>query len=117
MRDRSGGLQTSSRKRGGRAAAVAAGGHYLISTGNITKLDGAAPEKFALIEFDSIEKAQAWYTSPAQKTPTQSDSSQRTRLHLLSRGSANEWFHLREETMAESKERCSVYSMSTSYSR
>jgi uncharacterized protein (DUF1330 family) len=51
----------------GRAAAVAAGGHYLISTGNITKLDGAAPEKFAVIEFDSIEKAQAWYTSPAQK--------------------------------------------------
>ena len=51
----------------GRAAAVAAGGHYLISTGNITKLDGAAPEKFALIEFDSIEKAQAWYSSPAQK--------------------------------------------------
>ena len=25
------------------------------------------PEKFALIEFDSIEKAQAWYSLPAQK--------------------------------------------------
>jgi len=51
----------------GRAAAVAAGGHYLISTGNITTLDGVVPEKFALIEFDSIEKAQAWYSLPAQK--------------------------------------------------
>jgi len=51
----------------GRAAAEAAGGHYLIRTGNITRLDGVAPERFALIEFDSIEKAQAWYNSPAQK--------------------------------------------------
>jgi uncharacterized protein (DUF1330 family) len=51
----------------GRAAAVAAGGHYLISTGKLTTLDGVVPEKFALIEFDSIEKAQAWYSLPAQK--------------------------------------------------
>ena len=51
----------------GRAAAVAASGHYLISTGNITVLDGVAPEKFALIEFESKEKAQAWYSSPTQK--------------------------------------------------
>ena len=51
----------------GRAAAEAAGGHYLIRTGNIVGLDGVAPERFALIEFDSIEKAQSWYSSPAQK--------------------------------------------------
>jgi uncharacterized protein (DUF1330 family) len=51
----------------GRSAAEAAGGHYLIRTGNITGLDGVAPERLALIEFDSIEKAQAWYNSPAQK--------------------------------------------------
>jgi uncharacterized protein (DUF1330 family) len=51
----------------GRAAAEAAGGHYLIRTGNITGLDGVAPERLALIEFDSIEKAQAWYNSPTQK--------------------------------------------------
>jgi uncharacterized protein (DUF1330 family) len=51
----------------GRAAAEAAGGHYLIRTGHITRLDGVAPERLALIEFDSIEKAQAWYSSPAQK--------------------------------------------------
>jgi len=51
----------------GRAAAEAAGGHYLISTGNITGLDGVAPERLALIEFDGVEKARAWYSSPAQK--------------------------------------------------
>src|SRR5262249_12631944 len=51
----------------GQAAAEAAGGHYLIRTGNITGLDGVAPERLALIEFDSIEKARAWYNSPAQK--------------------------------------------------
>ena len=51
----------------GKAAAEAAGGHYIIRTGNITGLDGVAPERLALIEFDSIEKAQAWYNSPAQK--------------------------------------------------
>ena len=45
----------------------AAGGHYIIRTGNITGLDGVAPERLALIEFDSIEKAQAWYKSAAQK--------------------------------------------------
>jgi uncharacterized protein (DUF1330 family) len=43
----------------GKAAAEAAGGHYIIRTDNITGLDGVAPERLALIEFDSIEKA--WY--------------------------------------------------------
>jgi uncharacterized protein (DUF1330 family) len=51
----------------GRAAAEAAGGRYLISTGNIVRLDGSPPERLALIEFESMEKAQAWYNSAAQK--------------------------------------------------
>ena len=51
----------------GQAAAEAAGGHYLIRTGNITSLDGIAPARLALIKFDSVEKAQAWYNSTAQK--------------------------------------------------
>ena len=50
----------------GRAAAEAAGGRYLISTGNITRLDGRAPERFALIEFEDVAKAEAWYASGAQ---------------------------------------------------
>lgn len=51
----------------GRAAAEAAGGRYLIRTGNITRLDGKPPERLALIEFESVAKAQAWYRSTAQK--------------------------------------------------
>lgn len=51
----------------GRAAAEAAGGRYVIRGGNITRLDGSPPARLALIEFDSEEKAQAWYNSAAQK--------------------------------------------------
>jgi uncharacterized protein (DUF1330 family) len=51
----------------GRAAAEAAGGRYLISTGNITRLDGRAPERLAVIEFENAAQAQAWYRSAAQK--------------------------------------------------
>jgi uncharacterized protein (DUF1330 family) len=51
----------------GRAAAEGAGGRYLISTGNITRLDGRAPSRLALIEFESADKAQAWYASAAQR--------------------------------------------------
>jgi uncharacterized protein (DUF1330 family) len=51
----------------GQAAAEAAGGHYLIRTGNITGLDGTPPARLALIEFESVAKAQAWYNSAAQK--------------------------------------------------
>src|SRR6186713_582786 len=51
----------------GRAAAEAAGGRYLISTGNIARLDGRAPERLAVIEFENAAQAQAWYRSAAQK--------------------------------------------------
>jgi uncharacterized protein (DUF1330 family) len=45
----------------------AQGGHYIARTEKITALDGAAPKRFAIIAFDSQEKAQAWYNSPEQK--------------------------------------------------
>ena len=51
----------------GQAAAEAAGGRYLIRTGKITGLDGTPPVRLALIEFDSLEKAQVWYNAAAQK--------------------------------------------------
>lgn len=51
----------------GQAAAEAAGGRYLIRTAKITGLDGPPPARLALIEFDSLEKAQVWYNSAAQK--------------------------------------------------
>jgi len=36
-----------------------AGGRYLTSTGNITRLDGHAPERFALTKFEDVAKAEA----------------------------------------------------------
>jgi uncharacterized protein (DUF1330 family) len=48
-------------------AATNAGGRYIVRTENITALDGTAPKRFIVIAFDTIEKAKAWYESPAQK--------------------------------------------------
>jgi len=45
----------------------AAGGKVIIRTEKITGLDGIAPKRFIVIAFDSVEKANAWHASPAQK--------------------------------------------------
>jgi uncharacterized protein (DUF1330 family) len=49
------------------AAAKAAGGTFVVRTDKITTLDGTSPARFVLLKFDSVEEAQAWYNSPAQK--------------------------------------------------
>ncbi|MFI4986101.1 MAG: DUF1330 domain-containing protein [Alphaproteobacteria bacterium] len=51
----------------GPAAAAASGGHFVIRTDKITGLDGTPPKRFVLLAFDSVEKAQAWHNSEAQK--------------------------------------------------
>jgi uncharacterized protein (DUF1330 family) len=51
----------------GGAAVQAAGGKLVIGTNKITGLDGPPPERFVLIQFDNVEKAQAWHDSAAQK--------------------------------------------------
>jgi uncharacterized protein (DUF1330 family) len=38
-----------------------------MRTGKITAIDGTPPKRFVVIAFDSMEKAQAWDNSPAQK--------------------------------------------------
>jgi uncharacterized protein (DUF1330 family) len=44
------------------------GGRFLARTDKLTKLDGDNPPKrIIIIAFDSVEKAQGWYNSPAQK--------------------------------------------------
>jgi uncharacterized protein (DUF1330 family) len=40
------------------------GGHYVIRTVKTTSLDGTAPQRFVVLAFDSVEKAQAWHNSP-----------------------------------------------------
>ena len=49
------------------AAVAASGGNFVIRTDKITSLDGNPPARFILIKFDSVEKAQAWHNSAAQK--------------------------------------------------
>lgn len=49
------------------ASAMASGGSFVIRTDKITSLDGTPPARFVLIKFDSVEQAQAWHNSAAQK--------------------------------------------------
>jgi uncharacterized protein (DUF1330 family) len=49
------------------AANDAFGGKFIIRTDKITSFDGAPPQRFILLSFDSPEKAQAWHNSPLQK--------------------------------------------------
>jgi uncharacterized protein (DUF1330 family) len=44
-----------------------AGGEYVIRNTKFTSLDGTPPERLVLLKFDSVEKAQAWWNTPAQK--------------------------------------------------
>jgi uncharacterized protein (DUF1330 family) len=42
------------------------GGRYIVRGGQITPLEGEAPQgRIVVIAFESMEKAQAWYDSPA----------------------------------------------------
>jgi uncharacterized protein (DUF1330 family) len=51
--------------KGGKAVADA-GGQIMIRTKTISERDGGAPTLFIVISFDSMDKAKAWSTSPAQ---------------------------------------------------
>jgi uncharacterized protein (DUF1330 family) len=45
---------------------ASSGGRFLTRTNYITSLDGVAPLRFAIIAFDSVQKAQAWNDSGPQ---------------------------------------------------
>src|SRR6202163_2484942 len=51
-------------------AMAAFGGKFVVRTENIVGLDGMPPKRFVVIAFDSIDKAKAWDSSPAQKEIT-----------------------------------------------
>lgn len=40
------------------------GGHYLIRAGKSETVEGDAPKRFVVIQFESFEKAKAWEDSP-----------------------------------------------------
>ena len=41
------------------------GGRFLVAGGKLTALEGDVPQRFVIIAFDGVEKARAWYDSPA----------------------------------------------------
>jgi uncharacterized protein (DUF1330 family) len=41
------------------------GGRFIVRGGKIAPLEGEAPKGLVVIAFESMEKAQAWYDSPA----------------------------------------------------
>lgn len=41
------------------------GGSYLVRGGKVLGVEGEAPKRFVVIAFDSLEKAQSWWNSPA----------------------------------------------------
>ena len=49
------------------AALKAGGGEWLIRSTKFTSLDGPPPERLIILKFDSVEKAQAFLNTPAQK--------------------------------------------------
>jgi uncharacterized protein (DUF1330 family) len=70
------------------AAAAASGGHFVIRTDNITSLDGTPPQRFVLIAFDTMEQAQAWHNSAAQKEVDAIRAKSTTSLSFLAEGVA-----------------------------
>jgi uncharacterized protein (DUF1330 family) len=71
------------------AEATAQGGHYVIRTGKFTKLDGNPPERLIVIRFDSIEKAQAYENSAAQKEVTAARLKSTQSLSFIVEGTPN----------------------------
>jgi uncharacterized protein (DUF1330 family) len=71
------------------AALAAAGGRYVVRAQTVTSLDGTAPQRFVLIAFDSVEKAQAWSDSAATKEITAARMKSTDSLSFIVEGFAN----------------------------
>ena len=64
------GFKVITQTPGGAEVAKEFGGHYLARTTKITSLDGAAPERFIIYAFDSVDKAQGFNNSDYMKKVT-----------------------------------------------
>jgi uncharacterized protein (DUF1330 family) len=49
------------------AEMTAGGGQYVIRSEKFTSLDGTPPVRLVILKFDSVDKAQAFMNTPAQK--------------------------------------------------
>jgi len=66
------------------ATVAAANGHYLARGGKIEAVEGAAPQRVAVLAFESVEKAHAWEYSPAYEAiKPMRQSSAKSRIFIV----------------------------------
>ena len=71
-------------------AAAAAGGQFVARTDNVIALDGTTPPKrFVIIGFDSIDKAKAFWASPAQQEVAAINKSSAKSRNFIVEGMSN----------------------------
>ena len=68
---------------------TAAGGHYIIRSQKFTTVDGPPPERLVVIAFDSVEKAQAFLNTTAQKEINAARIKSTNSLQFIVEGFAN----------------------------
>jgi uncharacterized protein (DUF1330 family) len=71
------------------AALKAAGGEWIIRNTKFTSLDGPPPERLIILKFDSVEKAQAYSNTAAQKEITAARIKSTNSLSFIVEGYAN----------------------------
>ncbi len=71
------------------ADVTAAGGHFVIRSQKFTSLDGNPPERLVILAFDSVEKAQAFWNTPAQKEVNAARMKSTNSLSFIVEGFAN----------------------------
>ena len=70
-------------------AATTAGGRFIARTETIVGLTGTPPKRFVIIGFDSMDKAKAWHSTPAQKEVNDIAAKSTTQRMFIVEGMAN----------------------------
>jgi uncharacterized protein (DUF1330 family) len=68
---------------------TAAGGHFIVRSQKFIGLDGNPPERLVIIAFDSVEKAQAFENTAAQKEINAARIKSTNSLSFIVEGYAN----------------------------
>ena len=71
------------------AEMTAAGGQYIIRSEKFTSLDGTPPARLVVMKFDSVEKAQAYENTAAQKEVTAARKKTTDSLSFIVEGYTN----------------------------
>ena len=71
------------------ASVTSAGGQYIVRTDKITPLSGTPPLRAVVIAFDNVDKAKAWFASPAQKEVNALAERSQKGLSFIAEGMSN----------------------------